>query len=192
MKLHGEPPAPVTVGVASSRPFTRFGIAGLLQHSGDRVTLVEPGAACEVVLLDAVELDDDAGSTVSQEVLGAPSTPVVAIAPGFGPDLADVLVAVRDRAPVDRLAVMPGVVDAAHTRAGVGLSAREHQIVGLIAGGMGNAEIADSLYLSINSVKTYIRQAYRKIGVTTRSQAVRWAVERGQVSLAGADPHRAP
>ena len=37
--------------------------------------------------------------------------------------------------------------------------------------------IADLTYLSINSVKSYIRSAYRKIGVERRSQAVRWGME---------------
>ena len=33
--------------------------------------------------------------------------------------------------------------------------------------------------VSVNSVKTYIRSAYRKIGVTTRPQAVSWCVRHG-------------
>lgn len=37
---------------------------------------------------------------------------------------------------------------------------------------MGIAEIALSRYLSPNTVKSYIREAYRKIGVTTHAQAV--------------------
>ncbi len=60
-----------------------------------------------------------------------------------------------------------------------GLTEREAEIVGLIASGLSNQEIADRAYLSINSVKTYIRTAYRKIGVSRRSQAVRWAISQG-------------
>ena len=45
-------------------------------------------------------------------------------------------------------------------------------MLALITQGLSNQEIADRTYLSINSVKTYIRTAYRKIGVTRRSQAV--------------------
>jgi DNA-binding NarL/FixJ family response regulator len=59
-----------------------------------------------------------------------------------------------------------------------GLTPRETQIVSRIAQGRTNQEIAQELFLSINSVKTYIRTAYRKMGVTSRSQAVLWAVER--------------
>ncbi len=51
----------------------------------------------------------------------------------------------------------------------------------LICAGHSNMEIADMLYLSINSVKTYIRSAYRRIGVTRRSQAVLWGVHAGIV-----------
>lgn len=61
----------------------------------------------------------------------------------------------------------------------VGLSSREAEIIALITQGLSNQEIADRSYLSINSVKTYIRSAYRKMHVTTRSQAVLWGVENG-------------
>ena len=56
------------------------------------------------------------------------------------------------------------------------LSSRERQVVTLIAQGYSNQEIADELFLSINSVKTYIRSAYRKLGVSRRSQAVIWVL----------------
>ncbi|MGB5951097.1 MAG: response regulator transcription factor [Ornithinimicrobium sp.] len=59
------------------------------------------------------------------------------------------------------------------------LTAREAEVVALIAQGLSNQEIADRSYLSINSVKSYIRSAYRTMGVTTRSQAVRWCMLRG-------------
>jgi NarL family two-component system response regulator LiaR len=60
-----------------------------------------------------------------------------------------------------------------------GLSPREAEILALITQGLSNQEIADRSYLSINSVKTYIRSAYRKIEVTRRSQAVLWGVRNG-------------
>jgi len=60
-----------------------------------------------------------------------------------------------------------------------GLSPREAEIVALITQGLSNQEIADRAYLSINSVKTYIRSGYRKIGVTRRSQAVLWGIRNG-------------
>jgi two-component system, NarL family, response regulator LiaR len=60
-----------------------------------------------------------------------------------------------------------------------GLSARESEILSFIARGVSNEEIARSAYLSINTVKTYIRTGYRKIGATSRAQAVRWALTHG-------------
>ena len=62
-----------------------------------------------------------------------------------------------------------------------GLSARESEVLALIAQGLSNQEIADRAFLSINSVKTYIRTAYRKIGVERRTQAVLWATRNGFV-----------
>ena len=54
-------------------------------------------------------------------------------------------------------------------------------MLALIAQGLSNQEIADGAFLSINSVKTYIRSAYRKIGVQRRTQAVLWATRNGFV-----------
>ncbi|MBA2956263.1 DNA-binding response regulator [Nocardioides sp. MAH-18] len=61
----------------------------------------------------------------------------------------------------------------------LGLSAREAEVLALITQGLSNQEIAERTYLSINSVKTYIRTAYRKIGVARRSQAVLWGTRHG-------------
>ncbi|WP_238343052.1 response regulator transcription factor [Nocardioides cynanchi] len=60
-----------------------------------------------------------------------------------------------------------------------GLSSREAEVIALIASGLNNQEIADRACLSLNTIKTYIRSAYRKIGVERRPQAVLWAVENG-------------
>lgn len=68
------------------------------------------------------------------------------------------------------------------------LTPREVSIVSAIAQGYSNQEIADEMHLSINSVKSYIRNAYRKLGITRRSQAVAWAVTHGFTSVPDADP----
>ena len=57
-----------------------------------------------------------------------------------------------------------------------GLSGRESEMLGLICSGLSNAEIGRRCFLGDNTVKTYIRAAYRKIGVTTRAQAVIWGL----------------
>ncbi|MCL8025561.1 helix-turn-helix transcriptional regulator [Nocardioides bruguierae] len=60
-----------------------------------------------------------------------------------------------------------------------GLSAREAEVIALVTRGMANIEIARACYLSINSVKTYVRTAYKKMGVHSRAQAVLWGLAHG-------------
>jgi DNA-binding NarL/FixJ family response regulator len=59
------------------------------------------------------------------------------------------------------------------------LTPREGDVIALVVAGRSNSEIGEELSVSINSVKTYIRSAYRKIGVTRRSQAVLWGMTHG-------------
>lgn len=80
----------------------------------------------------------------------------------------------RDRAPEERRGSdWPGRT--------AGLTMREAEMISLISQGLSNAEIASRTYLSPNSVKSYIRSAYRKIGVQRRSQAVAWGIDNGLV-----------
>lgn len=60
-----------------------------------------------------------------------------------------------------------------------GLTGREAEVLSLITMGLSNAEIAERTLLSPNSIKSYIRAAYRKIGVDSRSKAVLWGIEHG-------------
>ncbi|MEU6769890.1 LuxR C-terminal-related transcriptional regulator [Streptomyces sp. NPDC046759] len=61
------------------------------------------------------------------------------------------------------------------------LSAREREIVGKLAEMMSTEEIATDLYVSVNTVKTHLKSAYRKLGVNGRAQAVRRAREHGLI-----------
>ena len=60
-----------------------------------------------------------------------------------------------------------------------GLTDRESEVLALITQGKSNAELAELMFLSINTIKSYIRTAYRKIGVTNRTQAVLWGTDHG-------------
>jgi DNA-binding NarL/FixJ family response regulator len=60
-----------------------------------------------------------------------------------------------------------------------GLTAREAEVIALITQGLSNQEIAERASLSINSVKSYIRSSYRKMGVTSRTNAVLWGLDHG-------------
>lgn len=59
------------------------------------------------------------------------------------------------------------------------LTQRETEVLSMIAAGKANRDIAEETNLSINSVKSYIRGAYSKIEVSSRSQAVLWAIQHG-------------
>ncbi len=92
-------------------------------------------------------------------------------------ELADALRAVAAGETV----VRPADSDSPDRALGAGLTPRELEVVGFIAAGLTNLEIAATLSLSVNSIKSYIRSAYRKIGASSRSQAVMWAVRHGIV-----------
>src|SRR3954447_7259289 len=62
-----------------------------------------------------------------------------------------------------------------------GLSDRESEILALITQGKSNAEVAEITFLSPNTIKSYVRTIYRKIGVASRTQAVLWGVRHGFV-----------
>ena len=83
--------------------------------------------------------------------------------------------------PQDRPADAPRPVAGAWPGQREGLSAREAEVVALITQGFTNAEIAERSYITLNSLKSYIRSAYRKMGVERRSQAVRWGIEHGML-----------
>lgn len=56
--------------------------------------------------------------------------------------------------------------------AALGLTPREHEILGLIASGLSNREIGEKLFVSENTVKTHSSRLFQKLGVSRRTQAV--------------------
>jgi pimeloyl-ACP methyl ester carboxylesterase/DNA-binding CsgD family transcriptional regulator len=67
---------------------------------------------------------------------------------------------------------------AAEDPAFAALSSRERQVLGLIADGLGNAEIADRLAISEKTVRNHTSNVFDKLGVWTRAQAIVFARER--------------
>ena len=60
-----------------------------------------------------------------------------------------------------------------------GLSPREAEVLALICQGLSNQEITQHAFLGLNTVKTYIRSLYRKIGVDSRTKALLWGIDHG-------------
>ncbi len=58
------------------------------------------------------------------------------------------------------------------------LTDRDRQLLAHLAAGRGNAEIAATLHLGEQTVRNYLSIIYEKIGVSSRTAAVRWARER--------------
>jgi DNA-binding NarL/FixJ family response regulator len=69
------------------------------------------------------------------------------------------------------------------TRAGEALSARELEVLSLVARGASNKEIARSLYLSEATVKSHLIRLFGKLGVTDRTAAVTVALQHGLLRL---------
>jgi HD-GYP domain-containing protein (c-di-GMP phosphodiesterase class II) len=89
-----------------------------------------------------------------------------------------------DRACVEALAAargQTGPVRRVRRRRGEGLSEREEEVLRLLAQGMSNPQIGQALSISRKTVEHHLEHVYTKLGVTCRTSAVAWAVQRGLV-----------
>lgn len=98
----------------------------------------------------------------------------------------ELLDAIRSAA-VGQSALAPRVASRLVSRmaapAGAALSAREIEILELVARGRSNKEIARSLHLSQATVKTHLVHSFAKLQVDDRTHAVTAAIERGVLRL---------
>lgn len=92
---------------------------------------------------------------------------------------ADVVIVARDAALSAR------VVNVARDDTSVEplLTNRERQVLGLVADGLGNKQIAARLGISTNTVKTHLELLFDKLGVSSRTEAVATAARRGLLLL---------
>lgn len=191
--------APVTVAVVSPYVLVRTGLAHLAGADSGRVRVVDTASHdghlgdVDVVIYDLAGLSrpDSRGDLL--HLLG--SVAVVGLARDRREDLTDGARAlgVRHLVPesvstadlLDVLERAAGRTDDPHDRDPrdgrdpAVLTQRERAVLALVGAGLSNTEIAERLFVSINTVKTYIRGAYRKIGVTSRPQATLWAIRNG-------------
>ena len=95
-------------------------------------------------------------------------------------DPRDLAAAIRQA--VDRTAFhahgLPAITYSVATQT-TGLTTRELEIVRAVASGQSNRVIAQELWITEPTVKFHLTNAYRKLGVSNRTEAARWALERG-------------
>lgn len=71
------------------------------------------------------------------------------------------------------------------------LSEREREILRLVATGASNKEIAETLYISANTVKVHMRNIFAKIGVASRTEATLYAINTG-ITISSPAPSAEP
>jgi NarL family two-component system response regulator LiaR len=62
-----------------------------------------------------------------------------------------------------------------------GISKREHEVLELMATGLSNQEMADKLFVSLNTIKTHLSNLFIKLDVKRRTQAIQKAKELGLI-----------
>jgi NarL family two-component system response regulator LiaR len=197
---------PLRLAIVDDYAVVIAGVAAFLAE--ERIDVVETGASqpvitdVDIVLYDTfgqvegegIDLEDFVRDSGAKVVIYSwnlrPEMIERAVAGGARGYLSKVLtgpeiVAALERVMRGEIVILPGNSETSDGGEGdwpgrsAGLTPREAEILALITHGLSNQEIANRAYLSINSIKTYIRSAYRKIGVTSRSQAVLWGVKNG-------------
>jgi DNA-binding NarL/FixJ family response regulator len=91
--------------------------------------------------------------------------------------------AARGQAHIDPQVAMTVAASARGTSQPV-LSEREREVVALVARGLSNQEIADTLFISERTARTHVSHVISKLGLTSRIQVALWAIREGIASVA--------
>jgi DNA-binding NarL/FixJ family response regulator len=203
------PRDPITVALVDDYDVVVKGVANMLDPYRDRIVIAELDSTMpvkdtvDIVLYDSFAQPESDHEEIGVLVANPSARRVVVYTWNFHPDL---IVSARQHGahgylsktlPARELVAALESVHAGQTvisdvpqRArsipgldwpgrGEGLSDREAEILALITQGKSNADVARLTYLSPNTVKSYIRTIYRKLGVGSRTQAVLWGVDHG-------------
>jgi DNA-binding NarL/FixJ family response regulator len=170
--------------------FTVPAVAGSLADLVDAVRRLEPAA----VLLDAGAGGADGARAVLALRPMRPSVRLVVLADSLDPRLAGLVAAghadaLLPKADASGRATVQAIRDvlcgrnvlsgwsprtAPATRTGLSrLSPRQREVLRLVVAGYSNAQIADELVISINTVKFHVRTVFRELGVRSRVDAAR-------------------
>jgi DNA-binding NarL/FixJ family response regulator len=200
---------PITVALVDDYDVVLMGVANMFGRYRDRVVVAEIDAnmalddAVDIVLYDSFAQPEADHDEIAALVANPRARRVVVYTWNFHPDLIEsarqkgahgylskTLPARELVAALESVHAGDTVISDVPPRArsavgldwpgrGEGLSDRESEILALITQGKSNAEVATLTYLSPNTIKSYIRTIYRKIGVASRTQAVLWGVKHG-------------
>jgi len=94
-------------------------------------------------------------------------------------DLASAIRTVHDGGSLLHPVVAKRLIERMQSKGAADLSAREIEVIQMLASGARNKEIATQLTVTLHTVKYHIENVYRKLEVRTRAEAVRVAGERG-------------
>jgi len=193
--LHAVGTQVITIAIINDYELVVRGVAAMLAPYGNRVRVAEldaggqPSTPVDVALFDTFAGRRHTLSRAAEMVRSGSVRHVVLYtwdaAPGFlhsaldigvsGVILksrsADVLVDGIERIVAGERVGFDGDASARPTVRVVDLSDRESEVLALIAKGLTNAQIAEELYLSVETVKTYVKRLYAKLDVHNRAQA---------------------
>ena len=146
----------------------------LREHDAGIKVLVLTTYADDRSVIDALRagargyLTKDAGAAEIREALERVTSGQPAIDPAVQQHLLDAITASRPRHGAEPAPQFPA-----------GLTAREAEVLTLIAQGLSNSEIASHLMVSETTVKSHINHMFAKTGVRDRAQAVAYAYQHG-------------
>lgn len=187
---------PIRVALVGARDIVDSGLRSILAEDPDIEVMdrFPTSSTPDVIVYDAVAVEKDGGAELAA-LLRLHGSKIVVVGRDLRPDLAARAMAAGADGVVSLEAPGADVLELLHAAvagdldprsfqtpgpgAEIGLTPREVDVVSLVARGHTNLEIADALGLSQNSVKSYIRSAYRKMGATNRAQAVAWCARHG-------------
>ena len=191
---------PLKIVIVNDYEIVVRGLAAMLEPFDERVTIVEleagglPTSPADIALFDTFAGRRSALARVDAMVedpllskvvlytwdlpdgfasdIGDRAVDAVILKSATGEQLVDALERIHRGEPVARGGQdpLPGIPT---------LTEREREVLALLGCGLANRAIADELYLSVDTVKTHVRNVFSKLGVHNRTRAALLATEHG-------------